>query len=528
MLGKIALAVRGDTMSMTTLAEFFVLTITLTIGLGAVLAATFRVNIQSNWDTQRCDPYVLPVAGFFKPSSDPRTAAQFATDNWSFCQKEYVQSAIRVAAQGPQALADAEASTVGVVQDIASTVADVFFNLWNICYETYSSFMEQMKTVARLFQNFFINLYSITERLNAAGLSIIYGLISLVITVVNSIQVTLIVAIIVVGIILIMQILLFYLFLPISGLIITVTVLVSVAVVVMATAIAAATMAEMFSPGACFTGDTPILLKSGETRNIHDIRIGDVLWDGGRVTATHRFRSSDTVYELAGIKVSGDHLIAGRRVCEHPDAIPLVWSFRHLWCLTTTTRTIPCKSYKGPLVFADWEEIEADDTDSLRSWYDTVWRKLNGSDPEPATENILESEAGLSPDTAIICLNMWGSRILRPIRMIEVGDRVCDGPDSFTTVVGKVVIAGDQSTDAVEIAGSIVSCATWVLQQGVWGPVQGPIREMHPISWEHLYTHSGIFMLAGGALVRDASDVGLDHLRPLVDSIVLEKTPSTK
>jgi hypothetical protein len=112
--------------------------------------------------------------------------------------------------------------------------------------------------------------------------------------------------------------------------------------------------------------------------------------------------------------------------------------------------------------------------------------------------------------------------------MIEVGDRVCDGPDSFTTVVGKVVIAGDQSTDAVEIAGSIVSCATWVLQQGVWGPVQGPIREMHPISWEHLYTQSGIVMLAGGALVRDASDVGLDHLRPLVDSIVLEKTPSTK
>ena len=517
-------------MSMTLLAEFFVLTIVLTIGLGAVLAATFRVNIQSNWDTQRCDPYVVPVAGFFKPSSDPRTAAQFATDNWSFCQKEYIQGAIRVAAQGPQALADAEAATVGVVQDIASTVADVFFNLWNVCYETYSSFMEQMKTVARLFQNFFLNLYSITERLNAAGLSIIYGLISLVVTVVNSIQVTLIVAIIVVGIILIMQILLFYLFLPISGLIITVTAIVSVAVVVMATAIAAATMAEMFSPGACFTGDTPVLLKNGKVRDIQDICNGDVLWDGGRVTAIHRFRSSDTVYELAGIKVSGDHLIAGRRVSDHPDAIPLVWSFRYLWCLTTTTRTIPCKSYNGPLVFADWEEIDADDTDSLRTWYDTVWRKLNGPDPEPTpvSENVLESEAGLSPDTAIICLNMLGNRILRPIRMIEVGDRVCDGPDSSTTVVGKVVIAGDQSTDAVEIAGSIVSCATWVLQKGVWGPAQGPIREMHPISWEHLYTHSGIFMLAGGALVRDASDVGLDHLRPLVDSIVLEKTPPTK
>lgn len=515
-------------MNTTTLAEFFVLTVALTIGLGAVLAATFRVNIQSNWDTQRCDPYVVPVAGFFKPSNDPRTASEFASDNWSFCQKEYIQRAIRVAAQGPQALADAEASTVGVVQDIASTVADVFFNVWKICHETYSSFMEKMKTVARLFQNFFINLYSITERLNAAGLSIIYGLISLVVSIVNSIQVTLIVAIIVVGIILIMQILLFFLFLPISGLIITVTAIVSVAVVVMATAIAAATVAELFSPGACFIGSTPIILKDGSTRNIQDIRLGDILVDGGRVTAIHQFRSSDTVYDLGGIHVSGDHLIDGMRVCNHPDAIPMDWSLRHLWCLTTTTRYIPCKSYKGTLMFADWEEIGADDTESLREWHNTVWRTINGTIPPPVHDAVLDSEAGLSPETAVVCVDLLGNRTMQPIRNIRVGDRVCDSSDSVTTVVGKVVLAGDQSTDAVEIAGSIVSCATWVKQSGIWAPVKGTIREMHPISWEHLYTKSGTFMLAGGTLVRDASDVGLDHLRSLVDSIVLEKTPATK
>lgn len=518
-------------MNTTAAAEFLVLTIALTIGLGATLAAAFRANIGENWETQRCDPYVVPIAGFFKPSADPRTAAQFATDNWNYCQKQYIQNGVRIAAQAPKALADAEAATVGIMQDMSSVVADVFFNLWNVCYETYSAFMEKMKTVARLFQNFFINLYGITERLNAAAISIIYGLISLIISVVNSIQVTLIVAIIVVGIILIMQILLFFLFLPISGLIITVTAVVSVAVVVMATAIAAATVSEMFGSGACFVGDTPVILATGETCAIRDIRLGDVLMGGGRVTAIHKFRTTDTVYDLDGVCVSGDHLIDGARVSERPDALPLAWAFRHLWCLTTTTRRIPCKGVHGPLLFADWEEIAAEDTEALREWHDTVWRTLNTTQPHapsPANATVLDSEAGLSPDTEILCLDWLGYQTWRSIHEIVVGDRVWDG-ESFTPVLGKVVLAGDLTTDAVDLDGSIVSCATWTLQEGLWAPVRGPKCEIHPITWEHLYTRSGTFMVGGpgGINVRDASDIGLDRLRSLVDTVVLEKTDAT-
>lgn len=513
-------------MNTTTMAEFMALTIALTIGLGATMAASYRVNIGENWDTRRCDPYVVPIAGFFKPASDTRTAAEFATDNWNFCQKEYVQNALRVAAQAPQALADAEASTVGMVQDISSVVADVFFNLWNVCYETYAAFMEKMKTVARLFQNFFVNLYGITERLNAAALSIIYGLISLIVTVVNSVQVTLIVAIIVVGIILIMQILLFFLLLPISGLIITVTAIVSVAVVVMATAIAASMVAEMFGTGSCFTRDT-IILRKDDTCAIHEIRLGDVLQDGGRVTAIHQFRSCDQVYDLEGVHVSGDHLIGGVRVGDRPDAIPLDWSFRPLWCLTTTTRTIPCQGRNGPVVFADWEEIANDDEEGLREWYEAIWLTLNEEPLVPATDAVLNSEAGLLPDTLIGCLNWMGLVVYRPLRDIVVGDWVCDGDGTCTLVVGKVVVAGDQTTDIVSVGGVMMSCATWTLQNEVWAPARGSVTDIHPVTLEHLYTRSGVFF-ANGTLVRDASDLGLDQLRHLVDSIVLDKTRDSK
>ena len=527
---------RQGTMSvdMNKLAQFGGLTALLTIGLSAVIGAAFRVNVAANWNEQRCDSYVVPIAGFFKPAADPRTAAQFATDNWIFCQKEYVQNALRVAAEAPAALANAEAASVGIVQDIASTAADVFFDLWKFCYETYSSFMDQMKVMGKLFHNFMINIYGITQRLNAATLSIIYGLIGLIVTVINSIQVTLIVAIIVVGIILVLQIILFFVLMPISGLIVTVTALVSVVVVSVATAIAAATVAELFTPGACFAKGTQVQLADGTSRPIESVRLGDKLSDGGYVTAVHTFRSYDTLYNLGGVYVTGDHLVmhsTGRiHVSDHPAAVKqsdISWLAKELWCLTTTTRCIPC----GSLMFADWEEIPETDMKGLQSWFRHVWLTLNGSifkgRPVP---HILDSEAGLSPDCLVQCADWLGRRITKPIRNVRIGDRVFDGPTSTTTVIGKVAIAGDQSTNAVEMPGEngvqLVSCATWVRQGFMWKPANGTLREVHPVFWEHLYTQSGQFLLDGDHLVRDASDVGLERLRTLVDSIVLRPVES--
>ena len=518
--------------SAMTIVTFATLTIVLTVGLTAVIGAAFRVNVSANWEEQRCDPYVIPISGFFKPAKDPRSAAQFATDNWSFCQKEYIQNAIRMAAEVPQALANAESASVGIVQDIASVAADVFFDLWNFCYETYSSFMDQMKVMGKLFHNFMTNLYSITERLNAATLSIIYGLIALIVTIINSIQVTLIVAIIVVGIVLALQIILFFILLPISGLIITVTALVSVVVVAVATAVAAAMVAELFSPGACFARGTPVQLKDGGLKPIEQIRLGDILRDGGRVTAIHTFHSLDACYNLYGVRVTGDHLVTHPdkpmmriHVADHPAAVKEAapWIRRELWCLTTTTRRIPCEGSKGAILFADWEEIPEQNTHTLREWFYQVWGTLNGSyGSRIAKDYVLASEAGLSPECRVLCAGWLGSRFEKPICEVRIGDRVWDSPTTTTTVVGKVLIAGDQTTDAVELeGGTLVSCATWVKHGALWKPAEGVRREVHPVFWEHLYTGSGVFMIAGYYQVRDASDVGLEDLRPLVDSIVL-------
>ena len=524
-------------MNLGSATQLIFVTLILCIGIAGAAAAAFRVNVSANWEEKRCDPYVILLAGFFKPFMDPRSATQFARDNWSFCQKGYIQRALAAAAEAPKSVAAIAEGSVGIVGGIANTMSDIFFDVWKICYQTYAGFMERMKGVAKLFQNFMINLYSIVERLNAAVLSIIYALITYIILVIDSIQLTLIVTIIVIGIILILQILLFFLFLPISSLILTITAIIATVVVTVITTIAAALVSELFTPGACFVTGTPVILHTGESVPIERIKVGAILRDGGRVTATHEFWSDDAVYDIHGVGVTGDHLIydSGRliRVCEHRNAVrrPTAWIDRllggqRLWCLTTTTRRIPCTV---AATFADWEEIPEDDDDAIVDWYEAVWKQLNPmvAAPAPLLQH-LDAEAGLTRNTMIACKDWTGCRIYRSISDIRVGDRVCCSETETTVVVGAVVLEGEMGCDSIILPGlqGRVSAATWIYND-LWEPavVNFPSADEHPARWYHLYTKAGRFLIQGGWLVRDASDIGLGELKGVVDSVILDKTP---
>lgn len=539
------------------LGLFAVLTIGLTIGLGVVMAVGFRTAIAANWDAHRCDPGVVPIAGLFKPAGDPRSAGQFATDNARECQKVYVQAALRSAAEGARELAEGEAAVVGVAGEVVGVLTAVFKDLWQVCYEAYSTFMERMRGVAGLFRNFLVGVHSMVERLQAAALSIVFGLIGIITASVSAVQVALIVAIVIVGILIALQVILFFLLLPISGLIITVTAIISVVVVAVATAVAAATVAELFTPGVCFAAGTQVLLRGGvDTLPIEAVGVGELLADGGRVTAVHRFQSADALWELNGVRVTGDHLIYSPElvaVSAHPAArrVERTWGewlwrlgtwrpvVRELWCLTTTTRRIPVRSGSGDargLMFADWEELAEGDLEGQRDWHAAVWRTLNGPavPPDRPTPTHLDATAALSPNTYVI----METGPMRRITDVRIGDRVRRPGGGGATVVGRVEMRRMDVGGAVAMGegGPVMSAGCWVRRplSGIWAPAATEGRFVvvagNPTEyWYHLYVSGGSFLVAGRdnavapVEVRDASDVGLERLRPLVENIVLAK-----
>jgi hypothetical protein len=196
-------------------------------------------------------------------------------------------------------------------------------------------------------------------------------------------------------------------------------------------------------------------------------------------------------------------------------------------------------------MFADWEEIPADNTEALRDWHAEVWEILNGREG-PAVDRplaaVLRSDPALGGDTQIPILGWGGSRIWKRIVDVEIGDRVITSVasnDQSTPVVGKVQVASSSVAVAVELPSTthgpqIVSSATWLWQthrdgQEVWAPAMGALSRLPvvtetgrlPTTWWHLYTESGLLTVSGGWRMRDASDVGLDRLRNIVEEVVL-------
>ena len=331
----------------------------------------------------------------------------------------------------------------------------------------------------------------------------------------------------------------FYIFAPISGLILTISTMVMATAVIVTTAIAATIVSrftnDMGYDDSCFTGDTIVLLKDGRSA-INKIRLGDILEDGGRVTAIHEFSpSAKPLYDVYGIIVSGTHLIEYEDelipVRDYPDAVLVkTVSAQMLYSLTTTTRRIPVVG-RGILVrFADWEEIDAEDTFTLETWYCRVFELLNGVGPVHRPVS-LRSEAGFSPECTIQRYRFRGfiSSVFPfletvPAKQIRIGDRLADQG----IVTGIVHIAGSEVERVVELPGNqsgsvgsqSVSWATWVLQNGVWKEPVGTSTETCRSRFMHLYTTTGVVQL-GDWKIRDASDIGLHRVNTLVQELII-------
>jgi len=503
-------------------AKLLGVTIILSVGLSFLIALAYKDYILNNWEENRCRPGVVALSSVFKPSNDPRTGIDFAKDNWNFCQKQYVESAIRVATTEVRNLAESQSAVVDITSSVVDGISDTFTSLWKMCHKAFAMIIERFTTAAKMFRNMMNQMYAMVDRLQGIVFSIAMALVSLVMTFINTVQVTLLVAVIIIGIILLLQIFLFYIFAPISGLILTVATIIMTSVVIVTTAITAAMISN-----ACFTGETQIFLSSGDTKRIDQIKIGDILGDEGQVIAVHRFKGGGNLYDLNGVHVTGDHLVyidyTMIPVSEHPDAKRINASEGDVYCLTTTNRRIPVRSNTGVIIFADWEEIDSEDMDSLERWYHSVWFNLNKSEPPRPPVKVLRSEAGFSPDCMVQRKTLFGKEWVRTCS-IKLGDVL----EHDGKVIGIVEIDGAEASWFVELptphGPQIVSCASWVNQYDEWKqPYSFTGPGLRPAKFLHFYTERSTVTLGGTWVLRDASDVGMTNIKNLVNNIILSR-----
>jgi hypothetical protein len=278
-------------------------------------------------------------------------------------------------------------------------------------------------------------------------------------------------------------------------------------VITIITATSAAASVGGMSSAFCFVPGTAIDLQTGPT-SIQSIKVGDITKTGAQVTATFEFNVVNAdLYELFGIQVSGHHIVyladTPVHVRDHPAAHRLPGYTGKLYCLSTSDHFIPTRH----AVYSDWEEI-ADNTD-LEQWYADVYQQLNKTESDPPKPNALTQEAAFSSKT----------RVLTPLGPVEIrnlvpGMKVYNEHFKPTKITGKVRLHSSQVQSVAKIDDDgFASAATWRHKYGQWSqPIFSELQTApESETWYHLFTESGTFMLACGA-VRDFSDVGVEQL----------------
>lgn len=217
----------------------------------------------------------------------------------------------------------------------------------------------------------------------------------------------------------------------------------------------------------CFDPDTSITLRSGDVIPIKDVRTGDILIDGQRVTATFQFAADgqrmvklEKRTELGKLNkdqilVSTNHYILHNTWIpseEHPDATPAEdWSGgteRPLICLNTDTHTISLGGY----IFRDYDETSEGDAEAMNMATDI----LNGVKTK-VSKKVVNSEMACHPHTKIKIKDAFV-----PASLVRLGMELSHG-----TVVG---IVKKECSEICVIGGEFFAAGTclWSHEHGKW------------------------------------------------------------
>jgi hypothetical protein len=367
----------------------------------------------------------------YKPSSDPRSASAFATDNFNYCMRKNVKEVFDMLLAPALAVFSQQMSAANTTGDVFNSIRNQLGNQFRSFSRIFDSFFETYKRTA-------LQLSRITQLIRAALLkvsaiivSIVFMGLSLMTSLLNTYDFIIKVVIIILGIIVAMIILLFFALIPFLPVIFT-----TIAVLTAAgMGGAVGGMAGAF----CLHPATKIILYDGSKISIKNINIGDMLaGDSGRVIGILETDTIGDLYNIRGVVMSGSHLVEDNGTYifanKHPDAklystmIP-----ERLIILNTEGRSIPTLDKNGNILnVKDWEEIPDDDEEGQLLWEKEVDNLLNPEVTTPRTLRVPES-LGLFSRMTYICEQKSG---LIPLLYVKRGDYILDIDGQFTRVLG--------------------------------------------------------------------------------------------
>jgi len=488
----------------------------LTLGLAYVYVDSRRAEITKNWKTYRMNPFVLFMGPLFKPAEDPRSRLQFGADNFIEVIRIFIDKLLAVALKPVFQMFNAVSDAVNVTSNGLFNIKALMSKLLSGFNQMIDVFQRRFNMVGHELRMTFVKLFNAMEKTWATTAASIYAGLSTISAMMNVMRLMITIAITILIILVVLVFWFFFALWPLIPLIVLGGVMVGdVASKLNVPNDAAGAVSSI----ACFAPDTPICVHGpgGRTIPIRDIKPGLILRSGATVDGVIHFtNTSEPVYNLWGTRVTGSHIVydpirGAVQVAQHHEAVLTRDPVPDVYCLLTSDRKIPILTSKGVQDFADWEELDADDDEALRSWHAYVVQTLNGRDAKVPEPRHLEVEAGLSG-----AVRVKTPQGLIPVANLRPGSTVLDKTGKDTVVTGVVHWQG--AVTAVPRGDGFMSTGCWEYETR-W---KQPEDTADPLEtdWYHLFTEEGTVMLEGSVSIRDFSDVGSVALEATYESVL--------
>lgn len=419
------------------LLPFIIIVVLLTAALGYIISFLEKDAIMRDWANQRCNIPVMMTASFFKPDSDPRSSTSFATDNFTFCMGQIVESVLQTIMKPLYSVFESQfgvSTTLSTVVDsIKLTVATMFKEFMSFFTDFFSRYLGgilQASNQMRYIQQSF-------ERLKTTVISFIYMAISAMAGFLSFKNFVIKVVLIILAILTSLVIILFFILWPFFGVI--------VAVIGVLTGVLGGAALGGAASAFCFSPGTQIMLKDGTSLSIEKIKVGMELQTGDIVEDIIQMDGTTTyLYNLNGVHVSGSHLV---RNAENTKWISVADDSRAqltnkkeqiLYCLNTSAHNIPvCSQTSERIIFRDWEELPLNFDLAQSGWNRIVDKLINNTTSKHTVEKKYINSEYNTPSLLQNTL-IYTPKGMKKIDDIYMNDIVYDENNNETRVLGIV------------------------------------------------------------------------------------------
>ena len=356
-----------------------------------MMSTSFRQKMAQKWKSHRCNPFLMPVSGFFRDPDDPRGFFEFTVDNTKKCTESIFKKFFNAFTEPLRHIFD-------IISNIIKDLVDVL-NRFRFHHKiTRTLFKEIVGNIAAKISNTYAALQFYQTKLltlinqqksllsimmmfmKAIGVTIESLINGPLTALIHFLYVFMIGILVLLGICQIANIftpedmptakeMWFSPLYPYQQLLtLAISPVGDSPTIPIPELMPAPPFYLAYIPCAiCFHPDTPIRVSRDKHKPIDKIDIGDPIYDGGYVISILRFyvgKNSNGIYNYHGIILSGSHMICeqGRqpqRVSDSEDSIPIEdYDSDWLICLNTSHGYI----WSGNHRFADFWECTCDIT----------------------------------------------------------------------------------------------------------------------------------------------------------------------